>query len=185
MKKLLALALAFAMVLALSACGEKSPTPSESGNDNPSTSQQQEQPSETPDENTPSNDENTASADTMEFEGDYSDAQLEFISSLGKTESGKRLVCFNEYYPTLAIYVVEWDEATNKSTSVLVYTFNLKQEYYERDRDVAVNYPGYKDCSDEIMMYYADQSESFGSKVDECTSFEQIADEVFGGAYII
>lgn len=190
MKKILALALALVIALSLAACGGKDdPKPPAAGSSDtqqadPSISQQEEL-SRTPNESTPSNDESTTSDGAAEFEGAYSDAQLEFISSLGKTETGKRLVCFNEYDPTLAIYVVEWDEAENQSTSILVYTFNLNQEYYERDRDVAANYPSYKECSDEIMMYLMDQSDSFGSKVDECTSFEQMADEVFGGAYIL
>lgn len=195
MKKFFALTLAFMMALSLTACGGKD-TSKPSGNSGvgdipPASTQQtasgtnQEQPDDTPGESAQPEDAGAASNVTPEFEGAYSDAQLEFISSLGKTESGKRLVCFNEYYPTLAIYVVAWDEAASKCTSVLVYTFNLEQEYYERDRDISAAYPGYKDCSDEIMMYLMDHSDSFGSKVEECTSFEQMADEVFGGAYII
>ena len=56
MKKFLTLALALIMVLALAACGEKTSTPSNSSD--PGTSQQTEQPSNTPDESTPSDSNN-------------------------------------------------------------------------------------------------------------------------------
>lgn len=182
MKKILALLLALTMVFTLAACGGKiDPAPSGGGTAAPGTSQQTDPEPSQPE---PSGGEDEGD-NSLLLDNTYTDAQLSYMEALGKTAQGEKLVCYNEDYYGLTVYVVEWNKTENKTDSIIKYGFHTKEDMYKTDRDMTKDMAHYVEHSDDMMMICTDLSDTLADKADECSSFEQIAEDVLGDATIL
>ena len=128
MIKLLALALALVMVLSLTACGGKTdPAPSGSGTTDPGTSQQEPSSSkENPD---------------ARYDFYLTDAQLEKIDSLGKSEENKTIVAQSVYDGYVKITVYTWSDSAAKFDDYAQYfVFNPGSRYASHLADYGSGY---------------------------------------------